>query len=1143
MTEDFANQEPDTLEAVLDQIESSMASNSPQSIQQQARTVANEVAKFTLRIQKASGDHGERKRSVTTQDFFNEAVMVMKLIREKAARQSALGSVAESNHDRFEQSNVEDYSDLDNSALSVSRPPSREGAVPWRPRTSQQTNARVISHLRKFQEDDDDVDDNIAPSFADMQLEDEQNDDDDEQESEILIEDEESSIRIRGPHPYAKNARSDDLASPPDSQRSEQQNRSVSTVASATVSTGRTQQTSSTRKSENVGTLAPDVVAHLIGEQVGSMTYDKERQQWVKSKHSPQKDKRDRGSFLDIPSSLTTSDDDPFGEISDLPVDEQKEEQIRTASYDFKRHLDAHRSGLNGFTAPSSSQPLAQPHVTSQHSHTARPTTRDSNKSLQTYTTADGTNLTALTSSQAPIVETRATSWANDDIKQTDRSQAVQQQPAVHEGSNLDWTVEETSDTSADIAQELPSASTAEEELVEEVNENIRVDDLETTVYSRTQLNHNMHEDSVLDTDVSRLGALSPPKLRQSPSLPSMSRPSLMKPQARQVSLRRKTLNSRFQAEQREESEVSFIANLPGERIVSVSVNVSRPVSSHPPAGQIVEVSSSPTEQDQSFMFSDLPEFTISGEEEERPSERQLATRLAQNAAAEVNDRYALAVKDIVKTLTDVHEAELYWEDVKTLDLYDRSLASLHGLSDFCGGVECMNVSNNKLNHLDGAPIAIRMLSARSNQISNLTGWSHLANLQYLDISNNYLSDLNGLSGLVHLREIRADDNEIASLDAVYQIDGLLKLRLRRNKLTTVDFANSRLQRLEDLDLCENEITSVHGLESLTLLKQLKLDGNRLDRAPSLEKELPHIQRLSLQECGLQELDVSSMPALRIVQVDGNSLRRIDGIETLKSLDTLSIRSQKLSAGFTISVLAQTNQARTINLSGNDISTLCDLVPLLSLQHLEMASVGLETLPDDFGIRLPNLKTLNINFNSLRDIRPLLNIQQLEHLELCGNRLGRLRKSIATFSRMPSLTSLDLRDNPLTQGFYVPPGTISSSNPPVPVPSSIVPRTSQMQGFFGLDDTSDEDCTREGSTAARFRLLPVDLAADKHHHTRLDAETKLRRRVHHVLLATSCPKLAHADGLVFDKNNAMVKDEVWTRLVELGIMRKSGEAV
>ena len=52
------------------------------------------------------------------------------------------------------------------------------------------------------------------------------------------------------------------------------------------------------------------------------MTYDKDRQQWVKAKGSK---KGQYGSFLEPPSNIT-SDDDPFREISDLPVDEREEE-------------------------------------------------------------------------------------------------------------------------------------------------------------------------------------------------------------------------------------------------------------------------------------------------------------------------------------------------------------------------------------------------------------------------------------------------------------------------------------------------------------------------------------------------------------------------------------------------------------------------------------------------------------------------------------------------------------------------------------------------------------------------------------------------------------------------------------------------
>jgi Leucine-rich repeat (LRR) protein len=755
----------------------------------------------------------------------------------------------------------------------------------------------------------------------------------------------------------------------------------------------------------------------------------------------------------------------------------------------------------------------------------------------------DATHLTALASSQAPAVETRATSWANDDLGRPDQRKAGQQQ-VVYDDLEDEWSADEDVDQSTETQEAMREGplptSAADEDFANESNDRGHDDEVATPTFSKTQLQQNFDDESAIVGDESRFDVLTSPKLRQSPSLPSMSRPSMLKTQPRQISLRRKTLTSRFQVEQREEHEVSFVANLPGERTMSVSVSVTRPVISSAPMGQIVQSLSSPSKLDPSFMFSELPEFTISGEEEERPSERQLATRLAQHAAAEVNDRYALAVKDLVKTLTDVHETELYWDDVKTLNLHSRSLASLHGLSDFCGGVQCMDVSNNTLNHLDGAPSTIRMLCARSNQISNLTSWNHLANLQYLDIASNRLTNLNGIAGLIHLRELRADNNEVESLDALHQMDGLLKVRLGGNKLVSVDFTNSRLQRLEDVDLSSNRITSVYGLDNLIALNRLRLDGNQLDRAPVLEKDLQHMQTLSLRQCGLHELDVSRMPGLRVVQVDGNSLQRIDGMETLKSLDVVSIRSQSLDENVTIAILEQANHARTINLSGNDISTLSGLVPLLSLQHLEMASVGLQVLPDDFGIRLPNLKTLNLNFNALRDIRPLLNIQRLERLELCGNRLGRLRKSIATLSRLPTLRTLDLRDNPLTQGFYAAHGTVASTSPPSQPPSSIVPRSSHAQSF-GPEDVRDEEHTLEATAAAKFRLPPADPAADRHHHARLDAETKLRRRVHQVLLATSCRDLTQADGLPFDKESAMVKDEIWTRLMELGIVRKSGQ--
>lgn len=229
---------------------------------------------------------------------------------------------------------------------------------------------------------------------------------------------------------------------------------------------------------------------------------------------------------------------------------------------------------------------------------------------------------------------------------------------------------------------------------------------------------------------------------------------------------------------------------------------------------------SSPARMDGTFYLSDLPDFTVNDVDEERPSEKALARRVAHT---NTGDRYAMAVQSLVKTLTDVEPDEPYWEDIKQLNLRDRGLDSVHNLEDFCTRLEDLDLSGNNVAHLEGAPTSVRKLNLRSNALSSLTAWSHMMNLQYLDISNNQVDNLGGLCMLIHLRELRADDNQISTLDGIMNMDGLIKLSVRRNKLSRVDFEGCQLNRLEELDLSSNKLSTVAGVQSLTALERLIL--------------------------------------------------------------------------------------------------------------------------------------------------------------------------------------------------------------------------------------------------------------------------------------------------------------------------------
>ena len=117
-----------------------------------------------------------------------------------------------------------------------------------------------------------------------------------------------------------------------------------------------------------------------------------------------------------------------------------------------------------------------------------------------------------------------------------------------------------------------------------------------------------------------------------------------------------------------------------------------------------------------------------------------------------------------------------------------------------------------------------------SNRLTSLTSFGHLRNLERLDISSNQLdsvarksSDLMGLTlnllaeltCLVHLRELNVDNNQISSIDGLSQLDGLIKISMKNNRLSSIDLSRTKWRRLESLNLSHNQLVNVSSLDCL----------------------------------------------------------------------------------------------------------------------------------------------------------------------------------------------------------------------------------------------------------------------------------------------------------------------------------------
>ncbi|KAL8955644.1 MAG: hypothetical protein Q9193_006577 [Seirophora villosa] len=481
----------------------------------------------------------------------------------------------------------------------------------------------------------------------------------------------------------------------------------------------------------------------------------------------------------------------------------------------------------------------------------------------------------------------------------------------------------------------------------------------------------------------------------------------------------------------------------------------------------------------------------------------------------------------MVKKLTDVEPYEP-WDYIRHLDLRNRDLATLHHLDEFCGHIEDLDVSNNELDQLHGAPSWIRHLQARSNSLSNITSWGHLRNLQYLDVSNNKIQSLIGFQSLVHLRELKANENEIECLDGVLELDGLIKLTLRRNRIKSIDLRTCNLKRLTDLDLRQNSLSEVTSLDRLPALRRLYLSDNNLDGI-SVSEDMETLQALKLARNHLQTLDIGRMPNLRTLDVDQNSIGGIHNMESHKCLEVLSWREQRIEAEVQYQ---QCRNVRELHLSGNSLSSFAPTVHLLNLQHLELASTGLQSLADDFGTKCPNVRELNLNFNALSDLRPLLGVIGLEKLRMAGNRVSRLRRTASVLESIGSaLTEIDLRQNPLTLGYYT-----SQQQPRKAVEQRLVVPSQQANAH-----TSEDDLDESLQQRKLYEVPRPEQEADEAARQRLDEDTKIRRRVYELLVTLKCGNLEWLDGLSIDRRRVNSRDGVWERLMELGVVTSKGK--
>jgi hypothetical protein len=718
-TEAFMQASP-KLNTIREQLEPSMVSDQSEE-HDRAAAVANEVAMFTMKRQ-AMRDHN-RKRSVTTQDFLDEALKIMNFIRTKGRPTSGLGDLEEAS----EYDTQEDASEQPSTSLTFERPPSREGhRSAWRDPNKRESDPSVIKHLRKYQEKESDTFLNSSLNSVKISRVREA-----VQPEEISVIVEPNNIRIADhrTRPFG-----------PDSSEYDPNDARPQTGQSAGSSLGHTIATNVSRRSDQVATLAPEAVAHLIPHQIAGMSFNREKKIWVRQKSPSKQHLRPEEDH----SSMNQSEEDPFGNIPDLSTSETKDDTARTAT-------------------PVQPQPTAETILEDDEAEDeARP-------------------MTCTSSAPSKASNNFGWSFTKTETRATSCSTQVPRKRSAQKAAPLQTTYAIPESDEDDIEHEIQyfegrNAATPNvpHARVRDITISFAEREVEDLGRRHTEPPHHFGQPQQDCSGVPQINKPIWPHANGTNTLPRM----------------RPNQRPRFNGD----GDLSILEELPSKNYrMELSMNVSAPVRGQSKQDALLVAPSSPIKGDVTFMLSDLPDFTLNQVDEFDHPDRVIVQHDGSRYSKTLEDRYAQGTAELVKALQDIEPDEPYWEDLREVTLRGKNLGSLHRLDELCYRLEELDVSDNRISQVEGIPYAMRRLQAQNNSLTGLTSWATLGNLQHLDISNNDIDSLDGLAELVHLRVLKVENNRLKSLDSILHLDGLIELRAGSNDIDLVDFARSNL--------------------------------------------------------------------------------------------------------------------------------------------------------------------------------------------------------------------------------------------------------------------------------------------------------------------------------------------------------------
>ncbi|RDA95424.1 hypothetical protein CP533_5480 [Ophiocordyceps camponoti-saundersi (nom. inval.)] len=273
-----------------------------------------------------------------------------------------------------------------------------------------------------------------------------------------------------------------------------------------------------------------------------------------------------------------------------------------------------------------------------------------------------------------------------------------------------------------------------------------------------------------------------------------------------------------------------------------------------------------------------------------------------------------------------------------------------------------------------------------SPRMRNSRGWDGKLRIPK-SVNTEALSDLerSGDSAVVsdqEVQEISADEDLLDSEDS--ETDEIMCSQSRVADITSLGL--ERFHNVTRICLRQNRIQHIDGLECLaTTLKDLDLYDNLISHIRGLE-QLPNLTSLDLSFNKIKHIKhISHMKQLKELFLVANKISRIEGLEGLDSLTSLELGSNRIRE------LMNLHHVKNLEELWVGKNKITELTGLVGLPHLRLLSIQSNRIKDLSPLRdVPNLEELYVSHNALESLEGLKENKKLKIVDISNNQVNSL---------------------------------------------------------------------------------------------------------------------------------------------------------